>query len=123
VIETTMASLVRLQLIDDIEFAQAWVAGRRGYGPARLRQELRRKGIERSLAEDVITTGLSEEDEYASARQVAARALRGHALPPERAELLRVRRMLMRRGFSCAVIGRVCASLSPRACEDGDWLE
>ncbi|HEY3377908.1 MAG TPA: regulatory protein RecX [Armatimonadota bacterium] len=123
IIEQTVATLTRLRLLDDQEFAQAWVTSRPGRGPARLRQELLTKGIARTDAENAIQTGITAEDEFRSAWQVAQRALHGPTAPPERTELLRVRRLLQRRGFSFDVIGRVCAGLNDRLTVEGDWLE
>ncbi|MHB9025679.1 MAG: regulatory protein RecX [Armatimonadota bacterium] len=121
--EAVVSELTRLRLLDDREFAQAWISGRPGRGPARLRQELVAKGIARADAEHAIQTGLNAEDELHAAVQVALRALRGRTGSLDRAELLRVRRLLQRRGFTFDVIGRVCAGLNDRLTAEGDWLE
>jgi len=123
VIDRTLAELTRLQLLDDREFARSWVAARHDRGPHRLKQELRLKGIARDLAEETVTAGMSATDEWTAAWQVATRALRGRSLPPERDELLRVRRLLGRRGFSSEAIRRVCARLNEQVTAEGDWLE
>lgn len=121
--DQTLAKLMHLGLLDDREFAQSWVAARSGVGPARLKQELRQKGIDRDLAEQMITTGISAEDEWKSALDVAQRAVQRSPRPLAREELLRVRRMLLRRGFSYDVISRVCARLNDHLTAEGDWLE
>lgn len=118
----TLAALTRLGLLDDRDFASAWIAARPGCGPARIRQELRQKGIARDVAEMAIGIGLSAEDELEAAYQVAMRALRSRATPPERDELLRIRRLLQRRGFSFDVIGQVCLRLNDQVTAEGDWL-
>ncbi len=123
VTDRTLATLARLGMLDDREFAQAWVTARVGRGPARLKQELRAKGVERSLVEEVVAAEISDDDEFASALLVAQRAVRMAAAPLERDALLRVRRLLQRRGFSFAVIGRVCSRLNTSLTEEGDWLE
>lgn len=124
VTDHTLAELTRLNLLDDREFARNWVACRRdGRGPARLRQELRVKGIDRDLAEESIVTGLSAEEELAAAWAVAQRATRAHALPLAREEVLRIRRLLLRRGFTSGAVHRVCARLNDHATAEGDWLE
>jgi SOS response regulatory protein OraA/RecX len=123
VIERTLTELTRLGLLDDRDFVECWIASRTGRGPALLKQELRQKGIERSLAEEIIRTGISAEDECDAAWQVATRALLHQTLPLERAAFLRIRRLLQRRGFSFDVISRVCARLSEHQHADGDWLE
>ena len=121
-IEHTLARLIELGLLDDRDCALGVVAARRGFGTARLKQSLRQKGIDRDLAEEVLT-GFSTEDEAASAWQVATRALRATPLPPAIEAILRLRRMLHRRGFSSAVISRVCARLGEQSIVEGDWLE
>ncbi len=123
VTDRTLAELTRLQLLDDREFARNWVTARSGRGPHRLKQELRLKGIARDLAEETVTAEISAEDELTAAWQVATRAVRGQSRPVERNELLRIRRLLARRGFSSDVISRVCARLHDRQTAEGDWLE
>lgn len=122
-VDHTLARLSQLELLDDRDFARGWVEARRGYGPARLKQELRQKGIERDLAEEVIQTGLTAEDEAVSAWQVACRALRNTPFPLARESLLRIRSMLLRRGFSYELVSRVCARLQDQLSAEGDWLE
>jgi regulatory protein len=122
VIDRTLATLARQGLVDDRDFARDWVALRPGRGPARYRQELRQKGIHRDLAESVIT-GISADEELASALHVARRALRARTVPPDPAELMRVRRLLQRRGFSYEVIGRVITRLGASLTADGEWLD
>ncbi|HEX2948048.1 MAG TPA: RecX family transcriptional regulator [Armatimonadota bacterium] len=123
VTDHTLAELSRLALLDDREFVRGWIASHTDRGPARLKQELRQKGIDRSLAEEMITTGISVEKELASAWQTATRAVRNRELPLERAEMLRVRRLLLRKGFSYDVINQVCARLNSHLTAEGDWLE
>jgi len=120
--DRTLAELTRLALLDDREFARSWVASRTGRGPACLKQELRQKGIERDLAEQSITAAMTAEDEFTSAMQVAIRATRSRS-ELDRMDLLRIRRLLQRRGFSFEVIGRVCARLHAPLSAEGDWLE
>ena len=81
-VEDTVADLERLGLVDDAAYARAFVRGRfeaRGYGPARLRQDLSKKGVDRAT----IDAALAELEETADlgdqARQQAEtkwRALR-----------------------------------------------
>ena len=121
-IDRTLSTLARQGLLDDREFARDWVTMRPGRGPARLRQELRQKGIQRELAEHVVG-GISAEEEYASALHVAQRTVRARTERLEPAEILRVRRMLQRRGFSYEVIGRVLTQLDAHLTADGEWLD
>lgn len=123
IIDRTLKELFRLGLLDDREFARCWISARPGRGPALLKQELRQKGIDRDLAEEMITTGISPTSECSSAWDVAVRATRNRTAPIDQAELLRIRRLLQRRGFSYEVISRVCARLHSNLTIEGDWLE
>jgi len=100
--------LVARGYVDDAAFARHWVTARaaRGYGAARLRLELRARGI----AAPVIAAALGAlvgDDALARARDAARRRLpalrrgRPDRLPP------RLRDYLLRRGFSTSVVMRV----------------
>lgn len=97
----------KVGLIDDAAFAEEWVESRgRRSGAARLRQELRLKGV----AEDHIADAIGARDDeadLANARELATRkAASMVGLDP----MVRQRRLqgyLGRRGFSNAVIRRV----------------
>lgn len=123
VTDRTLAKLARLGLLDDREFARNWIAGRPGRGPWRLQQELRQKGIDRQLAEELVASGISADEEWQSAWQVARRAVQRNIRPLSRNEILRVRRLLLRRGFASDVVGRVCSRLTDDLTAEGDWLE
>jgi len=94
--------------VDDAAFARHWVQTRaaRGYGAARLRAELRARGVAAALADAALAT-LEGEDQLAQARALARRrlpALRRAA--PERAAA-RLRDQLLRRGFAAGIVARV----------------
>ena len=120
VIDRTLMELTRLGLLDDREFTRSWVSARDGYGPVRLRHELRQKGIDADLAEETIAALRSEEDDIATAWRLARKAQRGTAIQ-DRAALSRVRQMLLRRGFTREVVQRVCARLDAQP-EEG-WSD
>lgn len=123
VIEKTVARLYQLSMLDDRDFARAFIASRPGKGPAWLRQELFRKGIYRPLAEELITEEISPEKEFADAWKLAQRALQSTERPIERGALLRLRNSLQRRGFSFEVIARVTSRLREEISADDDWPE
>ena len=123
VVDRTLKELFRLGLLDDREFARCWISAHPGRGPALLKQELRQKGIDRDLAEELITTGIPLESELSAAWDVAVRATRHRTASLDQPELLRIRRLLQRRGFSYEVISRVCARLHSNLTLEGDWLE
>jgi regulatory protein len=100
--------LVARGYVDDAAFARQWVAARaaRGYGAARLRMELRARGIAAPLISAALD-GLGGDDALARARETARRRLpalrRGR---PDRVAP-RLRDYLLRRGFSTGVVVRV----------------
>ncbi|HWO88725.1 MAG TPA: regulatory protein RecX [Gemmatimonadales bacterium] len=104
-ISAAVAELVRLGLIDDEEFARHFVRTRsrnKRLGPARLRADLRRRGvadavIERALADALELDGVDSRQLLREAAFRKAASLRG--LDPERAHR-RLRAYLQRRGFS-----------------------
>lgn len=120
--EAVVSELARLKLLDDAEFAASWVSARRRLGPLRLKLELLQKGIQPDLAEQILASSYSAEEELASAWQIARRATRSVSGPVERDMLQRIRQMLRRRGFSYEVISQVCARLTDPQSAD-HWLE
>lgn len=110
IIEEALERLRRNGLLDDADFAHAWVENRQTFRPrsARLlRQELRRKGLD----EHVIQEALDEVDEeaaaYAAARPRAQR-LRGLDSRSFRQKLIAY---LTRRGFSYEIANTVVRHL------------
>jgi len=110
--------LDRLQgvgLIDDTEFARAFLAGRWGRKPAgwrRLQQELRAKGV----GDEAVTAARAaiEEregavDEVATAGKLVVQARRRYARLDPRARQQRLYALLARRGFDGDVIRKALA--------------
>ncbi len=109
-IEETLGRLAEVGLVDDVEYARAWLAGRRLRRPAgsrRLEQELRAKGVDLedvAKAQDVLAGQQGEVDELAGARKVIAQAERRYRGLEPRARRQRLYALLARRGFSGDVI-------------------
>ena len=103
VVEDTVAALERAGMVDDAAYARAFVQSRfeaRGYGPARLRQDLQKKGVARRTIDEALEALTDAEDMEAEAREQAAKKWR--TLSAE--EDLRKRKKktmdyLVRRGF------------------------
>jgi regulatory protein len=91
--------------VDDAAFAVAWVQGRgtRGYGAARLRADLRRRGVAAPLIEAAVAA-LAPDRQREQARAMAVRRYPSlaRASPPRAAA--RLRDLLLRRGFSPAIV-------------------
>jgi len=117
--EQVLDRFTEVGLIDDGAFAQEWVESRgRRSGTAKLRQELRLKGVsEEHIAE---ATGGRADEDLDNARALATRkaaSMRGLD------SLVRQRRLnafLGRRGFSNAVIRRVIAEVLDAEPEPGE---
>src|SRR5690554_1896796 len=112
-IQSIVEEFQRFRYLDDRAFARDWVEERRrrkGYGAARIRQELEEKGVSEELIAEALGE-VDEEDEYRLAMEVAERRvsrMRSHPWPVlER----RLGRQLLNRGFSptvvCEVLERV----------------
>ena len=101
VIASALERLRDLGLVDDAEFARQWVeerAGRKLLSARVLRDELRAKGVEAGVADDVI--GAAGLDEEAQAVELAAKLVRKVASKPLAEQFSRIRQMLARRGYS-----------------------
>jgi regulatory protein len=102
------ADLERRGYVDDAAFARHWVTTRaaRGYGAARLRAELRARGVATALI-DAALVSLDRADQIEEARRLARRRLPSL----QRAEPLkaagRLRDYLLRRGFPGAIVAQV----------------
>lgn len=111
--------LVAVSLIDDAEFARAWLAGRWGRKPSgwrRLQQELRGKGIadddiERARAQ--LTERGSAPDEIESAARLVAQARKRYARLEPHAQRQRLYALLARRGYDSDTIRRALELRDP----------
>jgi len=101
-VETTVRSAIDAGLLDDRAFAKLWVSDRLWHHPlsrAALEQELREKGIERSIVAAELEAQYPAIREVEIARDLAAaRFERLRGIDPERRRN-RVANYLMRRGF------------------------
>jgi SOS response regulatory protein OraA/RecX len=83
------------------EFAEQWIESRmKKYGPARIRQELKIKGVDAETA-DASMLACSEESQLEAAVSVARKKIRSASSAADLPKLFRqVTGMLVRRGFS-----------------------
>ncbi len=116
VIETIVADLEQVNLINDEEFARSWVAHRLSTGAAgrhKMRWELRRKGIHEDLLRQVIDEAVDDDTEVEQALNLARRRLRDQ--PIDRPALVRLRRLLIGRGYGFGTVETVLRQLSTQA--------
>lgn len=110
VVDAVVTRLVALELISDVRFAEGFVRSRlqRGQGPLRIRADMRHRGIDDQLVDDVLT----ETGEFWQRQAEQARQKRfGEARPGERTTWNRQARFLSQRGFPSDVIYRVLGQL------------
>lgn len=116
--EIAAAALGRVKAlgaVDDAAFARAWVDDRgnhRGYGTARLRQELLRRQVPEILVEEALTE-LDGRDERSVATELArSRAQRMPASLPSETVARRLVGYLVRRGYGQALAQLVARSVT-----------
>lgn len=90
-------------LLSDRRFAESFVAERaaRGQGPARIRHELRRRGVAPSLGEELVA---GRAEAWREGALAARRKRFGSARPQSYEERARQARFLERRGFEAEQI-------------------
>jgi regulatory protein len=115
VAEAAMARALEIGAVDDTAFARAWVEDRghrRGFGAARLREELRRRLLPEELIAQALGV-LDERDDLATATELARRRFGQlpNALSPE-AAARRLHAHLQRRGYPPDLARRVATSVS-----------
>ena len=114
-IDRVIERLTALGLLDDAAFAKLWVSHRQSSQPrgiSALRDELRRKGLDKDVVEATLSNAELTEGEDERAMQVARGALRKYANAPNRqAFQRRIGSYLQRRGYSFATIAPIIDTL------------
>ncbi len=101
-------------LIDDAAFAQALTESRSRHslrGRARIREELRAKGVDREVIEEAVSE-LDPETEYAAALELARRRARAMSNLEPHVARRRLAGVLARRGFGGAIVAAVLAEVT-----------
>ncbi len=107
-------------LINDAAFAQEWVESRgRRSGAARLRQELRLKGVAEEVIADAID-GRGDQADLTNARELATRKAATMKGLDRVVSQRRLTALLARRGYSSAVIRRVIGEVLQTETPDSD---
>jgi regulatory protein len=100
--------------VDDAAFARQWILTRvpRGYGAARLRAELRARGVAGPLIDAALAT-LDRGGQLEEARRLARRRLPALARTTPVKAASRLRDYLLRRGFPGGVVAQVVREALP----------
>jgi regulatory protein len=113
IIRQVIQRLKEYRYLDDQAFARQWARDRitrRGWGPSRLRFELKRKGIAKEWIEETLRELFEERDEETLALDLITHRLKGQGLGDVR-EQRRWFSYLLRRGYSPDVIQTVLRRL------------
>lgn len=132
VINQVVEKLVRLELLDDTQFAAQWVeaktrvTGSRPIGRRRLTQELFQKGVAKEEIEAAVER-VTDDDEIALARAAAKKKVREIPADPAglRMEKQKLIAFLQRRGFGWDTVKQVANEALPANSDDdgdGDFL-
>ena len=100
--DAVVEKLRSLNYLDDLSFAQIWTRSRlesRGYGPRRVEQELRLKGIDANTIRETVQQSLQQTSEQESARNILIKRF-GAGYPQDAKAQRRAVALLQRRGFS-----------------------
>lgn len=113
VAEAVVERLLRGGMLDDREFARYWVENRQTFRPRggrALRLELRQKGLEREVIDEVLEGAV---DEDAAAYEAALKKRRSLEKLDGREFFQKMVAYLQRRGFSYSVAAGAAKKLSP----------
>jgi regulatory protein len=113
--------------VDDAAYARAYVRSRfagRGYGPARLRDELLRRGVDRALVDEVITEMAGEESLADAAGRLASSRWRSlDAVTDPRRRRQRTLEYLVRRGYSYDVAREAVERATADENDEASWFD
>ncbi len=102
IVEDVIAILERYGYLNDRTYAQEWIESRmrsKPKGKIALRQELGRKGIDRSIIEDALSQAFDESKESEMALDLARRKVRSFNADDPVAAKRKLQSFLIRRGF------------------------
>ena len=102
-------------LINDVEFANAWVGSRqrgKGLAPRALADELRRKGVDAEVIRDVLDQ-LGDEEIEAAGRTLVRKKLRSMSGVSRETATRRLVSMLARKGYPAGLAYRIVAQELP----------
>ena len=104
--DSVIEKLRSLHYLNDESFARDWALGRaqdRGYGPSRIEQELKSKGIDQPLIRDALRETFDQVDETEQAKRALTKHFKSSDLS-EAKTLRRAAAFLQRRGYGSKVV-------------------
>ncbi len=115
IIDEAVAKLKDLGYLDDNAFTQAWTKNRMDsklYGPKRIKQELRLKGVPDEIISKKLEENSTLEDEYKHALQLAKSKLPSYKSLDKTQLFRRLSQFLIRRGYTSSVVYDVCKKVT-----------
>ncbi|HEV7500823.1 MAG TPA: regulatory protein RecX [Vicinamibacteria bacterium] len=125
-IDETVARLRRDRYLDDAGYAARLARSRlvhSGLGRNRVRQELLRKGVKRTVAEAGLSEALADVSEDQTVDALARRFWRSREKDEPRRRLQKLWAFLIRRGFPSSLVNERLHALWPRWSDALDGLE
>ncbi len=114
IIDDAIEKLKQLGYLDDDAFAQSWTKNRidsRLYGPKRVKQELRLKGVSDEIISKNLEENSTPEDECERARRLAESKIPSYKGLDKNQLFRRLSQFLLRRGYTSSTVYDVCKSL------------
>lgn len=108
-VSKVVSSLEAAGLVDDKRFVRLWIEQHMGFDPVwgpRLREELRSKGVNPEVIEEVLSSDFAEVDELAFALKVLERKRSSYSRLNGPKKIQRMVGLLRRRGFGFEAIER-----------------
>ncbi|AVK62744.1 recombination regulator RecX [Lactobacillus sp. CBA3606] len=124
VIATTMQQLRELNLLDDAQYAAAYVRTVKATadkGPYVIRQKLRLKGVGEQLIDDALATQFSTDDRLENATAAAQKLVKRYQRQAFKTMQQKVRQGLMTKGFDGETITAAIAALALTPDADAQW--
>lgn len=117
IVEETLSGLENAGFIDDAQFSQGWVNSRvsqKGLGKARVRWELRQRGVTSEVIEEALAS-VDPDEERLLAADAARRRWEKDKDPDLRSKRRRVASYLQRQGFEWQLVSEVIGKLADEA--------
>ncbi len=117
IVEETLLGLENAGFIDDAQFSQSWVNSRvseKGLGKARVRWELRQRGVASEVIEEALSS-VDPDEERILAADAARRRWEKDKDPDLRSKRRRVASYLQRQGFEWQLISEAMEKLANEA--------
>ena len=124
VVEEAIRKLERLGFLNDESYSRALVETRKRTakkGPAAIRQDLMKKGIDKNLQNEVLGT-FSHSEQVEIASELAAKQVRASAGKTPMQIKQKTQDLLLRKGYSYSVVNEVLGQLLVE-CADDEWEE